>query len=80
MICHFFAKGDGNFTLETANRVYAYKEFSFNPKYLQILKNYFGVEPEQINFAKSVEAAAEINGWVENKTRHRIKDLFNSGL
>ena len=69
-----------NFTLETANRVYAQNGFSLNPDYSKTLRTYFGAEAQQVNFAESVAAANKINGWVEDVTRNKIKDLFSSGV
>ena len=34
---------------------------------------------EQLNFGESEVAASKINGWVENITRNKIKDLVSAG-
>ena len=60
--------------------MYAQNGFTLNPEYSNTLDTYFGTEAEQVNFAESAAAARKINGWVEDVTRNKIKELFPSGV
>jgi serpin B len=71
-------KSNENFTLETANRIYSQTGFALNPTYLDVLRNSLKAEAKQLDFAKSAESAQAINGWVEQVTRNKIKNLVSA--
>lgn len=45
--------------------------------YNNSLKNYFDSEMKKISFSSPAIAANEINGWVEENTNHKIKDIIS---
>jgi serpin B len=65
--------------LEIANRVYAATGFELNPSFTKIISESFRAEIEQLDFSQQTTAARKINGWVEQVTRNRIKDLISPG-
>lgn len=70
------------FTLLTANRVYSQAGFGISPGFVNLLKQHFQADFEQLDFSTSencADAAARINGWVESTTNNKIKDLISKG-
>jgi len=72
--------GNDNFTLETANKVYVQDGYQLVKTFTETMGKYFNAEPTPTNFAASEEARDMINGWVEEKTREKIKDLIPQGV
>ena len=78
------AKGRGGaeepivFTL--ANRLFAQKGMQFRAPFLSLVKDRYGAPLEMLDFGKNPEPARlHINGWVEERTRKRIRDLIPVG-
>jgi len=73
--------GENNkYDLRTANSLWAQKDYSFLDGYVDVLKNFYGAEANNVDFKGSAEnVRREINKWVENKTNDKIKDLFAEG-
>ena len=71
---------DGNYTLDAANRLYVHENFKLLSDYLAKCQEFFKASPETVDFGESEKARGIINGWVEEKTRQKIKDLIPSGL
>jgi serpin B len=63
-----------------ANRLFGKKGYAFREKFLAQLQHTYQAPLEEMDFAKSAEATKRINGWVEEKTRERIKNLIPSGV
>ncbi|XP_035459157.2 alaserpin isoform X3 [Spodoptera frugiperda] len=61
--------------LNLASRVYVRQGDELNPQFAAVSRDVFNSDAKNIDFAKNVEAAKEINTWVEDQTNHRIKDL-----
>jgi len=66
--------------LTMANRLFGRKGYAFHEKFLAQLKNTYHAPLEETDFSQSVEATKRINGWVEEQTRDRIKDLIPNGM
>lgn len=67
--------------LRIANRLYGQQGFPFRPTFLADLAHDFGAGLEQVDFRNDAEAARLlINGWVEEQTNERIKDLLQPGM
>jgi serine protease inhibitor len=63
-----------------ANRLFGEKTLTFEPAYLDATKAAFGAALEPVDFKRKAEAARQaINGWVEEKTEKRIRDLVPAG-
>ena len=67
-----------DFTIETANKVFVKNEFSILEDFQKILINSYHSKIQKIDFSDRRAAADEINGWVEEKTKDKIKDLISS--
>jgi serpin B len=63
-----------------ANRLWGQKGFPFHTAFLDRLRDEFRAPLEAIDFRQTATARARINGWVEEKTNDRIKDLLPPGL
>lgn len=63
-------------TLRIANRLFGEKTYSFEQPFLDTAKSAFGAPLEPVDFKTAHEAArGRINGWVEEQTEKRIKEL-----
>jgi serpin B len=59
-----------------ANRLFGEKTYRFEPAYLEATKTAFGAALEPVDFHHAAEGARIlINGWVEEKTEKRIRNL-----
>lgn len=71
---------DSNFQLNIANSLWAQSGYSYQQAFLDILAKNFGAGVNNVNFIQDPEAAREaINGWVEEETEEKIKDLIPAG-
>ncbi|MFO0550104.1 MAG: serpin family protein [Polyangiaceae bacterium] len=69
--------GSRQVTLEMANRLYGDKAYPFEQPFLDTTNRVFGAPLELVDFRTAFEPArATINGWVEERTHQRIKDLI----
>jgi serpin B len=66
--------------LNIANGLWAQKEYPFLPAFLNIATNDYDARLEQVDFHTGSEATRkEINDWVSDRTKERIKDLIPKG-
>lgn len=71
----------GIYDLETANAVWAQKNFVLLDEYIRAVNFYYGGESVNLDFAAEPEESRRaINLWSERKTRERIKDLIPFGV
>ena len=64
-------------TLNIANRLFAQKDYDFRQAFLSLVKQNFGGEFEPLDFVTNASAAAQqINKWVADQTRDKIRDLI----
>lgn len=74
------AKDDGAVTVRLANRLYGQSGTPFAPAYLALLERHFGAGLEQVDYRRDAEAARGIiNGWVEEQTERKIRELLGPG-
>ncbi len=67
-------------TFRVANQLFADKSFDLLPSFVDKTKAAFGAPVERLDFKGGAEPARlHINGWVEQKTEKRIKDLIPPG-
>uniref|UniRef100_A0A1Y9H1W8 Serpin domain-containing protein n=1 Tax=Anopheles dirus TaxID=7168 RepID=A0A1Y9H1W8_9DIPT len=64
-------------TVNVANKIYVMQNYAVKSAFNAIATDNFRSEAEQVNFAESAVAAKKINGWVEQKTNNKIKDLIS---
>ena len=65
-----------NVMLHIANKIYIMQNFPLKSKFETATRELFLSETETVNFGENVESAKKINGWVEEKTNSKIKDLI----
>ncbi|KAF3835528.1 hypothetical protein F7725_028086 [Dissostichus mawsoni] len=69
-----------SYILKLANRLYGENTANFLPKFLAATQKYYKADMKAVDFIGAAEACrAEINGWVEQQTENKIKDLLKSG-
>ncbi len=72
--------GDENYTLRTANALWAEKTYPFLPGYIDLARCWYGANATNLDFIKDPEGSrATINHWVEGQTEDRIRDLLPAG-
>lgn len=68
------------FILNIANSIWGQSGFSFKEPFLNTLAQYFGAGIYTVDYVADPEAARQtINGWVEDETMDKIKDLIPEG-
>ena len=64
-------------TLSIANRLFAQKGYDFRETFFALVKERYGAPLELVDFKKNASGATEeINSWVLEQTRRRIRDLI----
>ncbi|MDI6867670.1 serpin family protein [Methanoculleus sp.] len=72
--------GSGNYTLRTANALWAEETHSFLPEYIETAARWYGAKATGLDFINNPGGSREtINRWVEEKTEDRIRDLLPPG-
>jgi len=72
--------GDENYTLRTANALWAEKTYAFLPEYVDVARDWYSADAKNLDFIGNPEGSrATINRWVEEKTEDRIRDLLPAG-
>ncbi|XP_041919114.1 neuroserpin [Alosa sapidissima] len=66
------------YVLKLANSLFLQQGVHFNPDFLHLMKKYFRAEVETVDFSESAAVAERINGWVENHTESKIKELLSA--
>ncbi|MGO9568479.1 MAG: serpin family protein [Desulfomonilaceae bacterium] len=70
----------GESELNLANGFWLQKGYDFKPEYLEFMGNTYGAHPSELDFKRDPESARdEINKWVAQQTRDKIKDLITEG-
>ena len=64
-------------TLTVANRLFGQRSYAFREAFLALMKDTYGAPFQPMDFAGNPsQARLQINGWVEEQTRQRIRDLI----
>ena len=67
-------------SLAVANRLWLSKEEKLLLDYILLIKNYYASDVVKLDFLKNPgDARLTINGWVEERTHNRIRDLLQEG-
>jgi serine protease inhibitor len=67
--------------LSTANAMWIQQDFNILADYVSTVRTYYKAEAVNVDYIKAAEAARlRINGWVENQTNGKIKDLIPNGI
>jgi serpin B len=68
------------FELNIANSIWGQQDFTFEPDFLDVLAENYGAGLRLVDYVQAAEAARlQINGWVEDETQDKIKDLIPPG-
>jgi serpin B len=71
----------GQYELNVANALWGQKDYGLRREFLQLIEANFGGGLEEVDFVNATEKARQtINGWVEEKTQDKIKDLIGPGV
>jgi serine protease inhibitor len=66
--------------ITVANRLFGQSDYDFRVPFLAITKDSYGAPLEPVDFAKDAAGATkQINTWVEQQTRERIRNLIPDG-
>ena len=67
-------------TLTIANRLFAQKGYDFRETFLSLVREHYGAPLEPVDFVNDANGARQqINAWVLEQTRQRIRDLIPPG-
>jgi len=73
-------KGSSDYTLKTANALWAQKDYQFLQDYFNTVGKYYGGKVTNLDFKNDAEnSRVTINKWVEGQTNDKIKDLIPAG-
>lgn len=73
--------GEKRLELAVANSLWAQKDHGFLPAYLDLTRKHYDAACRNVDFVGATEAARKaINGWVEERTKRKIKELFKPGI
>ncbi|KAF2893506.1 hypothetical protein ILUMI_12666 [Ignelater luminosus] len=70
-------QSNDKYELSSANKVYVKEGFEISNNFKSTAVDVFKAAIQNIDFEESVEAANEINKWVEDKTHEKIKNLIS---
>ncbi len=67
--------------LNIANALWAQEDYAFLREFLDLIQSNYGTVLNHVDFKGACEAARkQINAWVEQKTKDKIKDLIKPGI
>lgn len=72
-----FNESKDDLTIAMANNIYIKKHYELQSKFQTIANEYFAAHVENIDFSQSRSAANQINKWVSEQTRNKIKDIIS---
>ncbi|KAL0973456.1 hypothetical protein UPYG_G00203880 [Umbra pygmaea] len=72
------SEDDARYVIRFANSLFLQSGVTFNPTFLRLMRKYFRAEVETVDFSESAIVAEQINGWVENHTEGKIRDLLSA--
>jgi|WetSurMetagenome_2_1015567.scaffolds.fasta_scaffold76810_1 serpin B len=73
-------KKDKKYQLNTANALWAQKDYKFKADYFALVEKYYSGKASNLDFIKDTEnSRITINNWVEAQTNNKIKDLIPRG-
>jgi len=74
-------KKDKEYKLNTANALWAQKDYAFLNSYFDLVGKYYGGKVTNLDFIGETEKSrVTINDWVEDQTNDKIKDIIPPGV
>jgi serpin B len=75
------AKGKHKYQLNIANRLWGQQGYPWLPEFLKLTRTNYGAELAELDFRGATEQSRQaINGWVEEQTKNKIKELLKPGV
>jgi serine protease inhibitor len=72
--------GPRSYQLITANCLWGQQGYGFDPNFVKLLQDNYSAGLKEVDFAKAPEQSRQtINGWVEEQTNQKIKELLTPG-
>jgi len=72
---------DADYTLRTANALWAEQTYPFLPAYIDTAERYYAADVQNLDFIGAPEASRQtINRWVATETAGKITDLIPKGV
>lgn len=68
------------YTVSVANALWGQKGYPFVPAYRALVRDAFGAELADVDFAQGGAVRKQINDWVLARTNQKIKDLIPEGM
>ena len=68
------------YTVSVANALWGQKGYPFVPAYRALVRDAFGAELTDVDFAQGGAVRKQINDWVLARTNQKIKDLIPEGM
>lgn len=65
--------------LSIENALYIHQGFELLPEFMQLSKDAYHCMVSRVDYTQAVQAAKEINEWVEKQTKNKIKDIVRPG-
>ena len=73
-------RADTNYTLRTANALWAEETYPFLPEYIETTRRWYSANVTNLDFVGDSDASRRtINRWVEERTEEKIRDLLPPG-
>jgi len=72
----FKSSENDKINLTCANRLFLDAKFPVRDSYRNMSKRVFNITEQMVDFADGENALELINGWVDNVTHHKIRELF----
>ncbi len=74
------AQARGGAALHGANSLWPHANYPFLEEFLTLLQKHYGVSITPVNYGDAEAARETINGWVEQRTLEKIRELIPQGI
>ncbi len=74
------AQASGDVALHVANSLWPHANYPFLDEFLELLQKHYGVSITPVDYADAEAARETINGWVEQRTLEKIRELIPQGI
>ncbi|MBS3174698.1 hypothetical protein J4440_02350 [Candidatus Woesearchaeota archaeon] len=74
-----FNDEDKKYELNIANAIWIQKNYKLLNSYLEIIKDYYSGQIENLDFSNKEKSRLTVNNWVSKKTKEKIKELLPKG-
>ncbi|XP_072317422.1 neuroserpin [Eucyclogobius newberryi] len=71
------SEDEAQYVVRFANSLYLQEGVSFRLEFVHLMRKFFRVQVETVDFNQSAAVAQHINRWVENNTESKIRELLS---